>query len=123
MISKKMRWVINGDTLHIQIKGPSANRPYGMAVDVPLTEVGGKSGYMEPLGDCKSLAGTGRRYTKGVLAIEADDKGAVSGTWLCHWPTQDLPDAFGMMAAFSFKADCSILTSVFDYVKANGKLR
>lgn len=123
MISKKMRWVINGDTLHIQIKGPSANRPYGMAVDVPLTEVGGKSLYMEPLGDCKSLAGTGRRYTKGVLAIETDDNGAVPGAWLCHWPTQDLPESFGMMSAFSFKADREILPFAFDYVKTNGKLR
>ena len=123
MISKKMRWGINGDTLHIQIKGPSANRPYGMAVDVPLTEVGGKSLYMEPLGDCKSLAGTGRRYTKGVLAIETDDKGAVNGAWLCHWPTQVLPDCFGAMAAFSLKADREILPFAFDYVKTNGKLR
>jgi hypothetical protein len=35
----KMRWVLNNDVLHMQVKGKEFNRPYGAAFDVPINRL------------------------------------------------------------------------------------
>ena len=76
----KCRWVLNGDVLHIQVKGSqNANRPYGLALDIPVERIERSfpmtaSMMLEWLnagqtGAVKSRADTGRAYSRGLASV------------------------------------------------------
>lgn len=82
----KMRWVLRGETLHVQIKGKEYNRPYGMSLDIPLAnfdknDFGGlKDAFgcwlrAEATGAVKSRAGTGVDYSRGFIAVGVNRAG------------------------------------------------
>lgn len=75
---KNMRWVLNGNTLHIQVKAKKGadtfNREYGMAFDEELPYGDISKIKLSVKGNTTSLADTSREYTKGTLIIRCLDK-------------------------------------------------
>jgi hypothetical protein len=121
----KMRWVLNGTTLHIQIKGKPYNRDYGMSLSIPLENftwmgLGGVSETAEDFlrwmtyhveSDVKSRAGTGRDYTRGYVAVGKNRAGqrAILVRYAdCHGCNYPLATKCGV-----------ILSGIMDWIEAN----
>ena len=83
----KMRWVLRGDVLHVQIRGKEYNRLYGMSLDIPVKnfDCGDFSGSnpaeflrwftWHVTGKVKSRANTGVDYTRGFIASGTNKAG------------------------------------------------
>ena len=75
MKQKKMRWVINTNsltgekTIHIQMKGEGGNREYGMAFDLPINAFPGvPASFVESrVADNTNSLASARAYTKGLI--------------------------------------------------------
>ena len=82
----KMRWVLRGDVLHIQIRGKEYNRLYGMSLNIPVKnfDAGDFSTTTAELlrcltwhvtGKVKSRANTGVDYTRGFITAGTNKAG------------------------------------------------
>ena len=75
MKRKKMRWVINTNsltgekTIHIQMKGKGGNREYGMAFDLPINAFPNvPASFVESrVADNTNSLASCRAYTKGII--------------------------------------------------------
>jgi hypothetical protein len=117
----KCRWVINGDRVHIQVKGPKYNRSYGLAFDVPFLffesfpgqDTTNQSRIEQSVkGNTLSLAGTSRAYTKGGVRVAQNHAGQDSVQLIVtrkaeHW-------------YYNLRTRCTVIPqTILDYLRNN----